>query len=178
MPMRSRLKRIYERDAEKGVAVAMFLLGIRHETGDDCDQNPETAIEWYRKAADQDDADAMYRLGLCLDKGNAENLEEAAKWYKRAADKGHAEAQLLWILCRLCGIGDRMNLQFPEKFFAEHEGTFSWLKSHAETGVVGAQYQLGRRYEMGGNREKAIEWYSKAAYWNDEARQAWSRLIH
>jgi TPR repeat protein len=51
---------------------------------------------WYRKAADQGDADAQNNLGplYAQGKGVSQDQAEAAYWYRKAADKGHATARL------------------------------------------------------------------------------------
>ena len=53
------------------------------------------AVEWYRKAAEQGNANAQYILGICYQngKGVVENSSEAVKWYRKSAEQGHAYAQ-------------------------------------------------------------------------------------
>ena len=50
---------------------------------------------WYRKSADQGNAQAQYKLGNCyyFGHGVSENKQEAVKWYRQSADQGNAEAQ-------------------------------------------------------------------------------------
>ena len=52
------------------------------------------AMKWYRKAAEQDAADAQLILGFMYDAGEGvpENDAEAVGWYRKAAEQGHAEA--------------------------------------------------------------------------------------
>ena len=52
--------------------------------------DPQEAVRWYRKAADQGNAKAQYYLGVCYDYGDGVDmdLQEAAKWYRKAADNG------------------------------------------------------------------------------------------
>jgi TPR repeat protein len=46
----------------------------------------DEAEEWYRRASDAGDTDAMTNLGILLeDQGNAAEAEE---WYRKAADAG------------------------------------------------------------------------------------------
>ena len=54
------------------------------------------AIKWYKKAADQGNADAQYELGYMYDLGLGELIQsyiEARKWYRFAADQGHMGAK-------------------------------------------------------------------------------------
>jgi TPR repeat protein len=53
------------------------------------------SVTWYRKAAEQGDADAQFNLGgLYADgQGVKRSYAQAARWYRRAAEQGHAWAQ-------------------------------------------------------------------------------------
>jgi uncharacterized protein len=53
------------------------------------------AAEWYRRAAEQGDANGQYVLGNMLleGKGVTQNYVEAAKWYRRSAEQGKSDAQ-------------------------------------------------------------------------------------
>ena len=56
-------------------------------------------MKWYRKAAEQGDADAQYNLGISYDRGEGvpQDYVEAVKWYRKAAEQGDADAQnKLW----------------------------------------------------------------------------------
>jgi Sel1 repeat-containing protein len=58
-------------------------------------QDDLQAAKWFRKAADQGNAQAQSNLGLMYANGRAtpKNLPEAAKWFRKAADQSDAEAQ-------------------------------------------------------------------------------------
>ena len=49
------------------------------------------AAKWYRKAAEQNNADAQYNLAICYERGDggAEDWVEAYKWLLLAARQGH-----------------------------------------------------------------------------------------
>jgi TPR repeat protein len=83
---RSRL----EKKAQSGIAMAQELFGEQL----DQEENFAEAATWFRKAAEQGDADAMARLGGCYwsGKGVDKSAREAIKWWKQAADKGDEEA--------------------------------------------------------------------------------------
>jgi hypothetical protein len=65
----------------------------------DCGQSvPRDYVEaakWFRKAAEQGDAEAQYNLGVMCYTGEGvqQDYAEAVKWYRKAADQGHAKAQ-------------------------------------------------------------------------------------
>ena len=55
-------------------------------------QDYAKAREWYEKAADKGDADAMADLGVLYANGQgvAQDYAKAREWYEKAADKGDA----------------------------------------------------------------------------------------
>jgi TPR repeat protein len=57
--------------------------------------NFEEAVKWYRKAAEQGDAVAQYKLARMYKNGEGVTLDyaEAVKWYIKAADQGNEFAQ-------------------------------------------------------------------------------------
>jgi TPR repeat protein len=52
------------------------------------------AAFWYRRSAEQGNAEAQYRLGVLYERGDgvAKDVAQAAAWYRRAADQGNTEA--------------------------------------------------------------------------------------
>ena len=59
--------------------------------GEGCEQNFVKAKAMSEAAAEQDDADAQYNLGLMFDQSG--DVTKAKKWYKRATDKDHEKAR-------------------------------------------------------------------------------------
>jgi TPR repeat protein len=57
-------------------------------------QSFEEAVRWYRLAAAEGHADALYNLGACYANGPGvpRDIDEALRLYKRAAAEGHAGA--------------------------------------------------------------------------------------
>jgi TPR repeat protein len=49
----------------------------------------DQAGQWYRKAADAGNADAMYNLGALLAEQGEE--DQAGHWYRKAADAGRRD---------------------------------------------------------------------------------------
>ena len=58
-------------------------------------QDYTQAALWYRKAAEQGNAEAQYDLGALYVKGQGvpQDYAQAALWYRKAAEQGDAEAQ-------------------------------------------------------------------------------------
>ena len=52
-------------------------------------------MEWYRKAAEQNEPAAQYSMGLMYDQGTGvpRNLTEATRWYQLAAQNGDPDAK-------------------------------------------------------------------------------------
>ena len=52
-------------------------------------------MKWYRKAAEQNYAEAQNNLGVCYANGQgvAKDEVEAVKWFRKAAEQNYAEAQ-------------------------------------------------------------------------------------
>ncbi len=52
-------------------------------------------VKWYRKAAEQGDANAQYNFGAMYGNGHGvqQDYAEAVKWYRKAAEQDHAKAQ-------------------------------------------------------------------------------------
>ena len=82
-------------------ATLMLFVGVAYggdlEDGMEAYENGDygTASTYFRKAAEQGDADAQYFLGWMYDNGEGvtQNDKEAVKWYLKAAEQGDAKAQ-------------------------------------------------------------------------------------
>ena len=111
------------------------------------------------EAAEQGDAEAQYKLGLCYDlaKGVTEDDSKAVEWYTKAAEQGHVEAQYKLGLCYHYGDGVTQ----------EMAKAIEWYTKAAEQGHVDAQFFLGIWYydgiEVSQDYSKAFLWLSKAA---------------
>jgi TPR repeat protein len=60
------------------------------------EQDDKQAVIWYRKAAEQGDAEAQNNLAVMYanGKGTIQDKEQAVFWFHKAADQGEAMAQL------------------------------------------------------------------------------------
>jgi TPR repeat protein len=81
--------------AEQGTADDQYRLGLRYERA--MPFNPREAVYWYRMAAEQHHADALYRLCFLSDIGLGlpQDFHEAKRWCLLAADQGHGRAMLI-----------------------------------------------------------------------------------
>ena len=59
------------------------------------------AVHWYRKAAEQGVAPAMFNVGVCHENGRGvpQDYCQALQWYRKAAEQGHANGMFKVGLC-------------------------------------------------------------------------------
>ena len=87
-----------------------------------------------RKVAEQGDAQAQFRLGVCYAKGDgvAEDLREAVKWFRKAAEQGDAKGQFNLGNCYANGDG----------VAEDQREAVKWYRKAAEQGDALAQAAL------------------------------------
>jgi hypothetical protein len=75
---------------------ADYAKGLQYERGDNVAVNYQTAMEWYRKAADGGYAQAELSLGIIYmaGRGTPQDPKQAVEWFRRAAEHGLPEAQV------------------------------------------------------------------------------------
>ena len=141
----------------------LFNKGVKY-----CDQGDYTeAIKYFKRAAEQGDAAAQYKLGSCYyyGKGVAIDYIQAVEWYRKAAEQGDAAAQYALGVCYNNGEG--VTQDFDE--------AIKWCRKAAEQGDAYAQYSLGYCYYYGNGVAidyiQAVEWYRKAAEQGDAYAQ-------
>ena len=76
-------------DAKENVRI-----GYNYYKGEGVTQDYAEALKWFRKSADQGDADAQLALGYMYFNGQgvSKNLAEAKNWYGKAAAQGDEDA--------------------------------------------------------------------------------------
>ncbi|GBG59435.1 hypothetical protein CBR_g38460 [Chara braunii] len=118
-----------------------------------------TAVQWFRKAAENDHAMAQKHLGFCYETGAGVPKEplEAKNWYERAAAQGDAWGQHKLGNMYWCGMG------VPQ---VDKEAV-KWFQKAACQGLQDAQSRLAIAYRdgRGVNQDPAIAeyWFRKAA---------------
>ena len=112
-----------------------------------------------RRAAEQGDASAQFKMGLRYDLGVGvpQNYTEAVKWLRKAAEQGDASAQYNLGSMYNDGLGVS---QDPVE-------ALQWFRKAAEQGDASAQKNLGAMYGRGQgvtqNHTEAYVWSSIAA---------------
>ena len=79
--------------------MAQYNLGVANAEAIGVTRDDGEAVKWYRRAAEQGNADAQANLGFMYQKGLgvAQDYGEALKWFRRGVEQGHAIAQYLWV---------------------------------------------------------------------------------
>ena len=78
-------------------------------------------MKWFRKAAEQGDANAQAYLGLAYTEGRGvrQDYTEAVKWFRKAAEQGHANAQAILGFSYLLGKGVQVNKSLAKEWFGK-----------------------------------------------------------
>ncbi len=105
-------------------------MGVFYAKGLGVENSEREAVRWFRAAADQNHADALYNLGVCYayGRGVLKDLIIAACFHQMAIEKGEENAknnlvdlELSKASARLLADVFRMNLQLPNRFFLSCE---------------------------------------------------------
>ena len=149
----------FKQAAEGGDARAQFYLGEAFNKGRGVIQDYADAVIWYRKAADQNNADAQETLCTMYFFGQGavtQDYGEAAKVCSGAGKQGRVYPAYL---------GGYM-YEFGKGVAVDLAQAASLYKVAAEAGNVDAQEALGRMYFFGQGVEQD---YAEAAKWNRKA---------
>ena len=136
-----RAYREFSKLAESGDSRGQFNLGILYLTGRGVERDIAAAVEWHRKAAEQELAAAQHGLGVFYYQGMGVNQDfaEALKWFRRAADQGFPNSQFNIAV-----------MYFNEQGVARNDlEIVKWLGMSAEQGFVPAMLRLGEMNETG-----------------------------
>ena len=124
----------------------------------------KTAMEWYLKAANNGNAEAMCEIGKKYYKGISrqynygvyQSNKTAVEWFRKAADKGNVEGLEYLGDCFFMGRGIKQN--FKE--------AFAWKLKAAEKGHIPCMKSVSYYYSEGKgvmeDQQKAEEWKRKA----------------
>ena len=145
-----------------------FEIGMKYKKGDGVEQNVSKARKYLERAVKKKDRDAEFELGrILIDEGHA---SEGWQLIKQAADFGHQEAN--YMLGEKAQNDGKSNEAFHAFFEAARNG-------HVKSMVKVADYYAEKTGVFGARRDKdkAIEWYKKAAVkGSEDAKKALSEL--
>jgi TPR repeat protein len=158
----------FQKAAAQDDEYAQICLGYMYFCGRGVQQNKEMADQWYRYAAQYDNQAVQVHLADLFFFGLSANFDRgfAEYLYQIAAHKGYAPA--------MCRLGE-IDLERGNSDWA-----MEWYMRAAESGFGPAQFKLGDIYRQKGAgynfslgkvdyipeyKQKADEWFSKAAVW-------------
>jgi len=116
------------------------------------------AMEWYLKAAEYNDAEAMRQIGYMYEYGEGVpvDYEKAVFWFEKAAELGSAAAMTDLGYMYYEGNGVPM----------DKENALFWFEKGAEAGNFAAMVETANMYVDGDgvemNYDKARQWYKRA----------------
>jgi hypothetical protein len=146
-------------EARQGNSNSQFDVASMYQNGRGVKPDLDKAIEWYKKSAAQNNAQAISRLKLL------EANKERFKKVMAQAEKGDAESQYKLGKIYTEGVGVSIDHIMATKSF----------ESAANQGYAKAEYNLGLNYYEGTgvkrNSRTAYKWFSAAAEQNDPAAQ-------
>lgn len=117
------------------------------------------SIDFYQKAADAGDANAMYHVGICYQFGRSveRNYSKAVEWYQKAADAGNVDAM------------NNLGVLYAEGRYIkqDYDKAFALFQKSAKTGDPGSANNLGKCYLQGlgvsQDYKKAVECFMQGA---------------
>ena len=171
--------------AELGKVSAQSALGHYYEI------TPNHWVEeerWYRKAADQGDARAQFKVGWIYFINQVDkDCPTAVEWFRKAAEQGYAEAQY-WLgnlysnkeLCRQHPI--KQDLVAASKWYRKAAEQSAGIEELGP-GYQNFRYVLGKLLQTGGpglppDPAEAAQWFQKAAEAGDTPSQKALGLIY
>lgn len=153
-----------ETRADAGDADAQFSLGQQFDEGQGDAVNNHTAIEWYRKAANQNHARAQFTLGMIYadGRGVARDDVQAMRWILRAAELGFAGAQ------HTLGVRHRRAsfTGLPDNAVESNLEAYKWFHLAAAQGYKGSDAEL-ENITLRLTREQVLEGDQRASRWSD-----------
>ena len=98
----------------------MFNLACYHDKGFGVKKNQQTALTWYRKAAEYGHPEAAALIASLIetgDRGLEKDMDEAVRWYQIAANRGNvlAMGRLAWLYST--GTGVPQDAAFAFQYF-------------------------------------------------------------
>ena len=104
---------------------------------------------WFRKAANQGNADAQYEIGNRYYRGEGvvQDYKEAMKWWRKAVDQGSVDAQVCIARGYYLGQG----------VVQDHKEAITWFRKAADEGNSLAEGFFGIMYSEGQGVSKNLE---------------------
>jgi uncharacterized protein len=157
--------------AEAQETEAQFQLGLRYKNGEGVPKDATRALEWFQKAAAQENAGAQFLLGSMYNDGDsvAVDTAKAVEWFQKAAANGHAFAHHTLGLMYQYGQGVTKDIPKAIDWYQKAallKDDFSKSSSLTNLGLI---YRYGTGVPK--DAAKAIGWFQKASVLGDSEAQ-------
>lgn len=184
----------YIEGSKQGVSEAQMKLGYCYEFGKGVIKDKAKAYELYKKAAEQENSEAQYRLACYFENENSsENKNKVVYWMEKSAENNYPEAQFKLGQFYYTGTYVDKNIEKAIDYFElasndfnenamymlgdvydarnDKFGAFAYYQNSAIFDKWESQRKVAERYEFGEGTEKDL---SKAIKWlkiaNDNTR--------
>ena len=133
--------------------------GKIYDLGELVEQDEYTAMEYFGKAAELGNAEAMWYVGTFWEEGVVVSRDpaKAMEWYRKAAEAGDADSWMSIAACYADGRGTEQD--FPAALSYYEKAADSG--SHMACDYLGYLYMAGEQVPQ--DYEKGLEYYRKAA---------------
>ena len=128
--------------AQKGDAESQYQLGMLYKEGSpETPKDPVRAVDWFRRSAEQGNAQAENALGIAFQHGYGVTRDDVVgfDWLYKAALKGNAPAQHNLALAYHAGQGT----------LKSESEAFTWFLESARNGQASSQARLCAVYQQG-----------------------------
>ena len=147
--------------ADKGSAIAQCDYGVFLVNGEGVEKDEKTALEYWKKSAENNFAPALHKVAVCYLQGycgEEKDEKKAFDYFMRAAEGGVKDSMFNVALFYQNGVGTEPDVN----------KAFEWIKKAAEAEQPQACYLLAMHYMTGTNglpvdKEKSIALLTTAA---------------
>jgi len=151
--------RLYaESAAIAGSPQAATLVGMIEHDGLVGEPDMDMAVQWFRRAAEEDEPVALYRLGV-LAEGDQSDLAlgPSQPWFERSARAGHINGMVAYAVALKAS-------PIPQDLIEARE----WAERAAQAGSSEGMYQLAQMLDVGDGGSLDIEgariWFERAGH--------------
>lgn len=183
--------------ADKGNGDAQYYLSLMYASGVGVDKNPQEAVRWLKKAADNMQIEALRELGkryvegrdiekdevlgafmtsMAAERGNATAMNDLGYFYSKGIAYNQDKKEALRFYQMAADRGDVIAMSNIAKIYYHGEGieqnlakSAEYFEKAAKLGDAQSQYNLGVLYEKGWGVEKNIKQAIK--WWKKAADQ-------
>lgn len=147
----------YKTEADGGNAIAQNELGNRYYMGKGTPQNFSKAIEYFKKAAEQDEKRAQHNLAKAYANGDGlkKDMQQAVFWYQKAVEHNYAASQVNLGIIYLNGNGVHKDVAEAVRLFQLASSQYDEDAADNEDNIDATQYLKSAQIQL--SRELAAK---------------------